>query len=111
MIEINLLKEERSTGKGKLVLDENKKLATIFVTAGIIFVLILVFWWWRLSARKTSLEKQIADAEVKRNELNEIIQAVQVFEEKKIVLQKKLDLIDELKKNQIGPAKLLEELV
>jgi type IV pilus assembly protein PilN len=110
MIEINLLKEERQTGKGKIVLDQDKKLATYIVGAGVVLLLILAFWWWRLGARKASLEEQISDAEKKKNELNEIIQAVQAFEDRKIVLQKKLDLIDELKKNQIGPAQLLEEL-
>ena len=110
MIEINLLREEKQTTKVGLTLDQNKRVLGMFLGGIAVLILVLLVWWWRLSARESSLKQQIIDAEAKKKEMEEIIKAVKVFEAKKIILEKKLELIDSLKKNQMGPSTLLTEL-
>ena len=57
----------------------------------------------KLASNKTKMQREIA-------ELERLIGEVKQFEQKKAELQRKLDVINNLKNNKVGPVHLLEEL-
>jgi Tfp pilus assembly protein PilN len=106
MIKINLLAEAKPTKKkrGVSALGGAGRL-NVFLLAGIVAVglaVIGVEYWLRNAQQKEVDEKiRVAQAEVTR--LDAILKEVKDFEDKKARLQKKVDLINQLKQNQRFP--------
>lgn len=113
MIKINLLSEAKPTKKkrGVSALGGAGRL-NVFLLVGAIALALLVCgieYWWRNSQLKDVDEKiRVAQAEVTR--LEAILKEVKDFEDKKARLQKKVDLINQLKQNQRGPVRLMDEV-
>ena len=113
MIKINLLAEAKPTKKkrGVSALGGAGRL-NVFLLAGTIAVglaVIGVEYWLRNAQQKEVDEKiRIAQAEVTR--LDAILKEVKDYEDKKARLQKKVDLINQLKQNQRGPVRLMDEV-
>lgn len=113
MIRINLLAEAKPVRKkrGVSALGRAGRLNTILigVAMGIAILAILIHWWILTAAIKAQEEKiRVAQVEVTR--LESVLKEVKDFEAKKSKLQKKVDLINQLKLNQKGPVRLMDEV-
>ncbi len=108
MIKVNLLgierpKRARRTGKapGGLV-------GVLGLTLALIGGMALV--WWTMAARVSALEQE----KVARNEelalLKTKVKEVEDYEKNKKSFEEKIAIIEQLRKNQIGPVRLLDEL-
>ena len=107
MIKINLLPTKRKVPKKVTELQQQ------LVLGGLILVLLLIgigYFWIALNNRIKALEQEKAAAESKiRAQDNLLKEVINVENERKKVLDK-IDIIDQLKKNQTGPVRLLDEV-
>lgn len=114
MIRINL-SPEALEGKGRAKaprLEGTGALGQNVLMIGVI-VLCLAFigWrWYSLSSEHTRLLREIASAEQEKQRLEAIIQKGKEYKAKKDLLQRKIALVSELKRNQSGPVHLLDEV-
>jgi len=113
MIKINLLAEAKPTKKkkGASALGAAGQLNLILLGSAIAVGLLVIFVrWYMLNTEIKNYDNEIrkAQAEVKR--LEAILKEVKDFEDKKARLQKKVDLINQLKLNQRGPVRLMDEV-
>lgn len=113
MIKINLIAEGKrptSVRKIKPVL-EGKDLAQWALVASIIACLLGFGLWWYLLHRQISLkEAEIAEAEIKVEELAPVIRQVEDFKAKKGEIERKLGVIDNLKSAQRGPVHVMDDI-
>lgn len=113
MIKINLLAEARPTKKkkGAAALGAAGRL-NLFLLGGAIGVGLLVIGirWWVLNSQIKELDENIRRAQAEVTRLEAILREVKDFEEKRARLQKKVDLINQLKQNQRGPVRLMDEV-
>ena len=114
MIRINLLAEAKPVRKkrgGVAALGRAGRFNTILigVAMGAAMLAILVHWWI-LSMRIRAQEEKIRVAQVEVTRLESVLKEVKDFEAKKAKLQKKVDLIHQLKQNQRGPVRLMDEV-
>lgn len=113
MIRINLLAEAKPVRKkrGVSALGGAGRLNTILIDAALgIAVLAILIHWWILSAAIKAQEEKIRVAQVEVTRLESVLKEVRDFEAKKTKLQKKVDLINQLKQNQKGPVRLMDEV-
>ena len=113
MIKINLLAEAKPAKKkrGVSALGGAGRLNLFLILGGLLLGLLVVGvqWWVEASRLKEQEEKnRLAQQEVTR--LEAVLKEVADFEEKKVKLQKKVDLINALKANQRGPVRLMDEV-
>jgi type IV pilus assembly protein PilN len=113
MIKINLL-AERKAAKAKTATSFKFEMggSQNFLLAGIIVVGILVAggWWWaRVSElNRVRQAKVTAQAELKR--LEEVRKKAEAFKTQKELLERKINLITELKKKQAVPVHILDQV-
>jgi type IV pilus assembly protein PilN len=112
MIRINLLAVEKDRGKKKAVtLGTTSQKLTI--GCSIILVLAMSFIGWRyvaLSRESAQIDSAIIAAQQETTRLHSVIQQVQQFEQRKAQLQQRVVLIEELRKGQIGPVHMLDQI-
>ncbi len=113
MIKINLLAEAKPTKKrrGVSALGAAGRLNVILLALliGVALVVIGIEYLVRSRQLKDMDERiRIAQAEVTR--LEAVLKEVKDYEDKKARLQKKVDLINQLKSNQRGPVRLMDEV-
>lgn len=117
MITINLVAEgrrpvvARPTKGPSVSLGGGEDIATYmlivgFLIGGIIFGL----WWLRLSGTIKGNDEDIRVAEQTVEELQEIIRQVEEFERKEQELELKIQVITDLKTNQQGPVRIMDEI-
>ena len=114
MIRINLLAEAKPTKtrsfKPSISIPGNIPQNLLFV-ALVALSFIFVSWkWYSLRAEHSDLAEQIAKAEVEKKRLDEIIKKGDTYKAQRDLLNKKITLITQLKKNQSGPVHLLDEV-
>lgn len=113
MIKINLLAETKPTKKkkGAAALGAAGKL-NIFLLLGAILLggLAIFIQWWVLNSQIKDYDEKIRVAQAEVTRLESILKEVKDFEDKKARLQKKVDLINQLKTNQRGPVRLMDEV-
>ncbi|NOZ94476.1 MAG: PilN domain-containing protein [Acidobacteria bacterium] len=66
--------------------------------------------WYHLSSKRAHLEKKQAELRVERDKLKVFIDKVAELETKREALQHKINIIDELKRNQHGPVRIMDEV-
>jgi len=113
MIRINLLSEARPQRKkrGVSALGGAGRLNTLLMggAIGLAILVGIVHYWVLHSAIKAQDEKiRIAQIEVAR--LEAVLKEVKDYEAKKTRVQRKVDLINQLKQNQRGPVRLMDEV-
>ena len=110
MITINLLAVDRDRVKRKAKFQVGQKLTVactlILVTAGFV----VGWWFWSLRSDSANLDQQIADAERETQRLQSVIRQVAQFEARRVQLQQRVTLIEELRKGQTGPVHLLDHI-
>ncbi len=105
MIKINLLPVKR---KKKV-----QPLPAVFIYGGGIFIIIFIILgvlFLNLNSKISSMKDEKAKKEVALNELREKIKEVESYERDNEAYRKKNDIIEQLKKNQNVPLRLLDEV-
>src|SRR5713101_426366 len=115
MIRINLLAADRggaarkTRSAGPAVTSAQR--VTIAAALILLSTLVTVGWWyWSLHNRAVVLDRDIAAAEVKAQQLRSVLAQVQKFETRKAVLQQRVTLIEQLRRGQTGPVHILDEV-
>jgi len=115
MIKINLLagtekvkaraaKTPRFEGVGTL--GQNVLMAGVVILA-----LLFIGWrWYSLESESRMLRTEIAKAQAEKERLQAIIKKGEEYKAKKELLERKIALITQLKRNQSGPVHLLDEV-
>jgi type IV pilus assembly protein PilN len=113
MIKINLLAEAKPAKKrrGVAALGGAGRLNVVLLV-GMMFVGLLacVVVWVLLNNQTKEMDEKIRIAQAEVTRLESVLAEVRDFEEKKEKLQKKVDLINQLKLNQRGPVRLMDEV-
>lgn len=114
MIRINLLPAERArsapkrASSGGMPPGQRVTLACslILVAAG----LGVLWWWWALGRASAKLDGEVLAAQRETTRLRSILQQVDSFEKQKQQLEQRVALIEELRKGQGAPVRILDEI-
>jgi type IV pilus assembly protein PilN len=114
MIRINLLAEAKPvktrTFKPSLQMPGNVP-QNLLLVALVALSFVFVSWkWYSLQAEHSELADKIVKAEAEKKRLDEIIKKGDNYKAQRDLLNKKITLITQLKKNQSGPVHLLDEI-
>ncbi len=114
MIRINLLSETKPSKARsfapKIQMPGNIP-QNLLMIALVALTFVFVSWkWYSLRAEHSSLSDQIVKAEAEKRRLDEIIKKGDMYRTQRDLLNKKIALITQLKKNQSGPVHLLDEI-
>ena len=113
MIRINLLTEARAAAAKKKgpALPTGAKLNNLLLLGGLALGLIYIATMFLvLHSRNKKLDTEIAQAREEVARLKSIIDEVKGYEDKKRSLEEKINLINNLKTNQKGPVRLMDEV-
>jgi type IV pilus assembly protein PilN len=110
MIRINLLGVERKQTRRAATFDIGKR---ITLACSLILVLAvggIGFWYWILTQQAAQVERDIVAAKEQQARLTPIINEVAQFEERRVRLQRRVALIEQLRKGQSLPVQLLDHV-
>jgi Tfp pilus assembly protein PilN len=120
LIKINLVREGRAVrgagaGAGMaaaaVAATGPSNLNNILVIGGLIAGTVVGSGWWLLEKNKLSDRRdQVATKQVEAQRLESIIKEVEEYQKRKDSLQKRIDLINQLKQNQKGPVKIMDKV-
>jgi type IV pilus assembly protein PilN len=113
LIRINLLTEARAAAAKKKgpALPTGAKLNNLLLIAGVALGLIYIgVMALILTSRRRHLDEEIGKAKEEVARLKSIIDEVKGYEDKKRSLEEKIALINNLKTNQKGPVRLMDEI-
>jgi len=82
----------------------------LMVGVAILAALVVGWRWYGLSSEHSRLTSEIARAEAEKQRLQAIIKKGEEYKAKKDLLQRKIALVSQLKRNQSGPVHLLDEI-
>jgi Tfp pilus assembly protein PilN len=68
-------------------------------------------WYSQLTARSADLTQQIAAKETEMKALDAVIKQDAIYEARKVELERRIRIIDDLRKSQVSPVVMLERLV
>ena len=113
MIKINLLVEARAEkvtrapmfafGGAKL----NNYLVLGLIVLGLVFVGLR---YWKLSSKLSDIKAEIVTNQREFDRLKPIIAEVEAFKKKNAELKHKIEVIEQLKQNQFGPVRVMDEV-
>lgn len=110
MIRINLVKERPRPAESRVVFDEAKKIAL----AGSLILLLAVAYagwsFWSLREEAAQVERDIEQARVEEQRLNQVISEVRNFEARRAQLEQRVALIEELRRGQTAPVHILDQI-
>lgn len=113
MIRINLLTEAKAAAARKKtpMLPTGARLNNLLFLAGLsLGVLYIVVLGLTLTNKRRALDEEIGKARIEAERLKSIIEEVKGYEQKKASLEEKINLINQLKTNQKGPVRLMDEV-
>lgn len=117
MVNINLLSEGRKPAVAKrqqqptFVGGDEDARGRLWLFALIILGLVaFAGYWFVLHRTITGLDTDIAAAQKEVDELAPIIREVEQYKAKKAELQHKIQIIDDLKENQRGPVRIMDQI-
>lgn len=113
MIKINLLPDSKPTKKRKAAaaFGGGGRLNLMLVAGGVtVGLLVILVHFLVLSSQIKDLDERIRKDQLEVARLESVLREVKDFEDKKARLQKKVDLINQLKQNQKGPVRLMDEV-
>jgi type IV pilus assembly protein PilN len=109
MIKINLIGKERPE-PGAAAAEKQSRTAILFSLIVVATLLGLGWWYMSLNSQIKDLEDKKAKAIEEKHRLEAVIKEVEGYEAQKKALETKVNVIDNLKKNQTGPVHLLDEI-
>jgi type IV pilus assembly protein PilN len=107
MIKINLLPTKKKPPKKVIDLQQQLLLALLVL---VLVVMGMWYFWNRQQNRIIALEGERATAEGRLREQDIILKEVKNVEEERKKVAEKIGIIEQLKKNQAGPVRLLDEV-
>lgn len=113
MIRINLLSEARAAAARRKApaMPTGARLNNLLflgaVALGILYIAVMALV---LTSKRRHLDDEIGKARLEAQRLQSIIEEVQSYKEKKASLEAKIKLINDLKTNQKGPVRLMDEI-
>jgi type IV pilus assembly protein PilN len=114
MIKINLVTVERSASKKRAALplsfDIGQKLTLVCSLILVAAALFIGWRFWVLRNDSARVDEAIASAQQETQRLQSVIQQVQQFEARRAQLQQRVTLIEQLRKDQIGPVHMLDQV-
>ncbi len=113
MIRINLLTEAKAAAARKKapMLPTGARLNNLLFAGGIgLGILYIAIMGFVLTSRRRALDEEIGKARIEAERLKSIIEEVKGYELKKASLEEKINLINQLKTNQKGPVRLMDEI-
>jgi type IV pilus assembly protein PilN len=110
VIKINLLAVDRERVKKKAKFQIGEKITVACSLILVVAALGVGWWFWYLRNASAQLDQAIVDAEAEKARLQNVIQQVQQFEARRVQLQQRVTLIEQLRKGQTGPVHLLDEV-
>ncbi|MBI1952073.1 MAG: PilN domain-containing protein [Acidobacteria bacterium] len=83
----------------------------VLMAGVVILALLFVGWrWYSLESERRQLKSEIVKAQAEKERLQAIIKKGEEYKAKKELLERKISLITQLKRNQSGPVHLLDEV-
>jgi type IV pilus assembly protein PilN len=113
MIKINLLPDTKPVKKRRVAAAYGGagRLNLMLVAGGLaVGLLVILVHYLVLSSQIKDLDEKIRKDQLEVARLESVLREVKDFEDKKTRLQKKVDLINQLKLNQKGPVRLMDEV-
>jgi len=113
MIKINLLPDSKPVKKkrGVTALGGAGRLNLVLLGGAVgLAALVVLVQWWFLGSQIKELDEKIRKDQLEVARLESVLKEVQEFEEKKARQLKKVDLINQLRINQKGPVRLMDEV-
>jgi type IV pilus assembly protein PilN len=113
MIRINLLAVERERTKRRPLSGIQATQQKITLACSLILVLTglgIGWWYWSLQKQSARVEEDIATGQREAARLQTLILQVKQYESRKAQLQERVALIEDLRKGQLGPVHLLDEI-
>ena len=114
MIKINLISEAPAAAVSKRKRPEfslgAKQGDIILVTVLAIAVAVSGTWWFLLKNKLADLKEVQRERRIERDELKPFIEKVEELEAKRALLKRKVEVINELKQQQQGPVRILDEV-
>jgi type IV pilus assembly protein PilN len=113
MIRINLLAVERDRAKRRPLSGIQATQQKITLACSLILVLTglgVGWWYWSLGKQARRIDDEIATGQREAARLQTLILQVKQFETRKAQLQERVALIEDLRKGQLGPVHLLDEI-
>lgn len=114
MIKINLLSE----GKRPVVARRARQPVgaradmgnTLLIAGAVLGLLVAGGWWFLLDREIKKKDREIAAAQREVDELAQVIKEVEEYKAKKTELERKITVINDLKANQRGPVRIMDEV-
>lgn len=118
MIKINLVREGRTVrGAGAAptaaatAAAGGSNLANILIVAGLLLGVVVAGGWWFLKNNELKdRQETVANKQAEADRLQQIIKQVDDYTKRKESLQKRIELINQLKQNQRGPVKIMDRI-
>jgi type IV pilus assembly protein PilN len=119
LIKINLVREGRAVrGAGAVAApvtpvaggggtDINSIIIVALIVVG---GLIAGAWWWMEKRKLNEREETVTVRKAEADKLEAIIRDVEEYQKRKDNLQKRIDLINQLKQNQRGPVRIMDQV-
>jgi Tfp pilus assembly protein PilN len=111
MIRVNLI------GAGRKKVKAGVKISLPATSTPILLVLIVLgflgagYWWYSsVNNQLADLDSKIRQAQAQKAALDNVIKADQVYESRKKALENRVQVIENLQKNQVSPVRALDEL-
>ena len=109
MIKINLLPTKKVKRTITLRVGIKPNITLFFAAISVILLLEGLAWYW-LNSSLSSLTAEKKNLEIRFKEVKEKVKEVENYERDKKIYSEKIAIIQNLKKNQKGPVRVLDEL-
>ena len=111
MIRINLLTSERKVAKAAGPGFQAGQKLMVLGSLVLVATLVLLGWrYWALGQQEAQTKREIDAAIRDEQRLQEILKQVEEFQNRKKVLEARLNLIDELRKGQSAPVHMIDQI-
>ena len=111
MIRINLLATERKAAKAAAKGFQAGQKITVIGSLILVLAAAGIGWrYWALGQQQAQIERNIATATREEQRLAQILKEVQEFEARKLRLEARVNLIDELRKGQNAPVHMVDQI-
>ena len=110
MIRINLLTTEKKAAKKAVAFDPSQQIVAVCSLLLMVAGLAIGWRFWLISRDAAQMDQAILTEEKETARLHSVIVQVQQFEQRKAQLQQRVTLIEQLRREQIGPVHMLDQI-